>query len=467
MPSLTVGPILGAQTLTNAHYSQRIFVRGTTNLGLQTAWVRLRETGGEFSYVQSAELKENQDFTHVFEFQNLPPDSVFEISSCSVAGCSVDEPSWDALTHKFKTPALNVQVTAFTFGSCRSPDRGKDRLGDDRCFKVIADRHLDDDFVLMCGDQIYADFSLKGRPLIKHDERMTLEHFLSHYRKFFARPSFAEVVGSLPTYMIMDDHEVLNNWSQGAFERGEEGFENLQIRDDGLKAYALYQASLADAGGHDPASFHFEFSHGRCDFFMMDQRSQRDVERNTQNQNEYNLILDNQMCDLKSFISNGHDRIKFIVSPVPMLPDSRNSIFARVFDTHPEERWEGYPSQRGEILSAIHHEQVSGTNKNFVILSGDVHCSSLYQLRHQDDPAFNLYQVTSSAFNWTVFPGLNDINFARKKPLKGNPDYVPKRLGGRVLNQHNFCRIHVSDTLHVTFYDNRGKLLREKHLELR
>lgn len=463
----TVGPMLGAQSLIGPQYSQRILVRGTSSLGEQTAWVKVRDTGGEFDEVKYAQLQDDRDFTHVFSFQNLPSGSQFEVSAGTIAGLSEEEPNWSEPTHRFKTRPLNTKETAFTFGSCRSPDRGRDDFGDDRCFRVIADRHLDDDFILMCGDQIYADFSLKGFPMKKYRKRMTLEHYLSHYRKYFARPNFSKVTGALPTYTIWDDHEVLNNWSKGAFDRCEKGYRDPQILTNGRKAYELYQASLVGAGGRDPESYHYEFSHGKCDFFVMDQRMQRDVETVDAVEGEYKLILNNQMDDLKAFISRGDDRIKFIVSAVPMLPDSKNSIFARVFDGHPEERWEGYPTQRGELLAAISHEQSAGSNKNFIVLSGDVHCSSLYKLKHRDNEEFGLYQITSSAFNWTLFPGLNDMNFARKEPLKGNQKYLPKRLGGRVLNQHNFCRVHVSNDIHVAFFDNRGELLREKHLEIR
>ena len=60
----------------------------------------------------------------------------------------------------------------------------------------------------MAGDQIYADDLSFIAPDHQPDE------FLSRYRKVFGQKHIRELMGRLPTYMTLDDHEISNDWDQ-------------------------------------------------------------------------------------------------------------------------------------------------------------------------------------------------------------------------------------------------------------
>ena len=57
----------------------------------------------------------------------------------------------------------------------------------------------------MCGDQIYADDLNVGFPAWQ------LEHYNLRYRVAFSQPFIRELMARVPTFMILDDHEIEDN----------------------------------------------------------------------------------------------------------------------------------------------------------------------------------------------------------------------------------------------------------------
>ncbi len=320
----------------------------------------------------------------------------------------------------------------------------------------------DDDFVLMCGDQIYGDMGVGGGDIPLPQRKLTFLHYLKHYRRYFARPGIAAVMASRPTYMIFDDHEVKNNWSGGAFNRGEKKFEHINIMKNGLQAYDFYQASHAPIEKKGTKKYYYEFTHGRCDFFVMDTRSERDVVPGR-------IIHPDQMNAIRRFLDRGGDRIKFLVTASPMFPDSVDADGITI-DGDPRDRWEGYPKDRGVLLDAMRSAIRKGRNRNFIVLSGDVHSSFLYRLEHRNDPAFRIHEIISSALHWKL-PGLTDKHFASTSPLNGNEDFLPRRLPagkkGKAITDDNFCRVVVKKKIiEATFYNRRGSAIRTTRIPL-
>ena len=467
----TVGPILGAQVQTDETFSQKVFIRGLPSRDPQMGYMRILSEDGGFEQEITFNITKINDYTDVSTILDLPAGTRFTYQIGIAPNMVIDvECQSGGKEGTFKTPNLDTVNTTFSFGSCRYPDYLFDQGKDDRCFKVIVENFIDDDLVIMAGDQIYGDHTAIGGPIGAFSGLLlTYKHYLRLYRKFFARPAFSKVVAAMPTYMIFDDHEIKNGWSKHAFDSRKKKFKRAKVLQAGLKAYDIYQASHAPIKEENKPEYFYEFSHGRCDFFMMDLRYQRDVETNK-------IILNDQMQQLLSFITNKTDRIKFIVSSVPFCPDAEtdsevyrqaNDLGAKLFDAHPDERWEGYPQQRGQILTAIRAEINDGTNKNFIFLSGDIHCSFLHQITHVTDPKFKIHHITSSALNWSFYPGLKDINFRHDTPLKGNENYVPEKLSGDAITTHNFCRVSVKEnSIDVAYYKHDGTALKKTTLEI-
>ena len=67
----------------------------------------------------------------------------------------------------------------------------------------------------MVGDQIYADM-FNRLPFGRAD---TYQEFRDRYLAAFGSPNIRRLMQRLPTYMILDDHEIEDNWSQDRLRR--------------------------------------------------------------------------------------------------------------------------------------------------------------------------------------------------------------------------------------------------------
>jgi alkaline phosphatase D len=359
---------------------------------------------------------------------------------------------------------------------------------DDAAFLTIRQQWekgiAEDDFLMMLGDQIYGDHRSGKSPLslipayraallflpIKNKLKLTFKHYLTHYRKAFKKVNKRKVMASVPTYMTFDDHEVHNDWGSERFLQEPADYDVLK---NALKAYNIYQVTHPSIQppplnqikyGHalPDARYYYEFSHGRCDFFVLDARYEKDA-----NQEPKQMISKSQMAALKTFLDRGTNRVKFIASSIPVFPDANLHWLNQILDNSPEDRWEGYVDERLEVLEHIRANTNQNINPNVFFLSGDVHCSFAYSLSHVTDNNFKVHQITSSAFNWGV--GLNDMHFDRNTPLKGTAEkYVPKHLTGDVVTQDNFIRIKVlTNKLKLVIYHAKtGKAMRELQIDL-
>ena len=457
---------MGARKYSATGANQKLILRGISSMNHQKGFIRITSKDGSYVINKLFPIHKTKDYTGNIEIEGLPLGSEFNYVAGIVSG---DKQLSDlkgkalkgGIRGTLRTREKGHAKTMFSFGSCR-------HLGkhDDDAFKQIAKNYYQDDFMIMCGDQIYGDHQVDvSVPLIGYKvKNPDKEHFQKHYRKAFGKTWFKKVTSTMPTYMTFDDHEVENGWSGQDYKRH---VKKKALLKNALSAYNIYQASHSNAENLNSANpkYYYQFSHGNCDFFVMDTRYEKDLQKGS-------MISLQQKTAIKNFLSKGQNRIKFLVSAVPMFPDAKGFIVINpqvVFDPHPEERWEGHPNDRNHILELIRKNTTSGQNPNVFILSGDVHCSQVSKLQHATDPQFVTYNITSSAFNWTI-PGLNDGNFAKSKPLEGsNGKFIPKNLTGTVVNENNFCRIVVDDThINVSFYKAKnGKEIKSKRVGIK
>jgi alkaline phosphatase D len=83
----------------------------------------------------------------------------------------------------------------------------------DRIFRPMLKQHEERsvNLSLMAGDQIYADMFNRLLPIGLAD---TYEEFQERYHIAFGSRNMRKLLGRVPTYMILDDHEIEDNWSQ-------------------------------------------------------------------------------------------------------------------------------------------------------------------------------------------------------------------------------------------------------------
>lgn len=316
--------------------------------------------------------------------------------------------------------------TSFILTSCRHP--GIAGVAQDQMLSKLYDSFEDEvpDFRIACGDQIYADH-VKGA-FIPKASPASVKGFTKKYRENYNK-AFQQVASKLPTICTFDDHEVTNDWSLGKFKshqpiyrrptrRGKRvelkgRFDNSNLN-NGLYAYDLYQGLIskqidsttellqrkstnyAEAG----FAYYYQFHHGDCGFFCLDTRYER-VEGNDfdpdHNPNFETMLSDLQIRKLHEFLEHDEHKVKFIVSAVPLFPDTRGLLGA-AFD-----KWKGGNNLRAEILQYINDNNIS----NVFFLSGDVHCAYTAMLELPNGSP--VYNIVSSALNWPII-GLTQGN---------------------------------------------------------
>lgn len=456
--SPTVGPIVGYTTASEA----RIWIRGEFEArdGAHRRCfgaVRFRERGRKtWSEPQFNKLAAHFDMSGVFVIQGLRPDTGYEyqagwffaeadLDSVQQMGANLFQ--WPELAHRFTSGTADRNASrSYVVGSCRYLLRlfnGTvfDERGD-KGFRTIADqmdKGMQTDALLMVGDQIYADDLNVVSPDVRIDQ------FLARYRTVFSQEGIRRLMAQVPTYMILDDHEIEDNWPTKATKQ-----DRLTLYPHAVHAYQIYQCSHspifeATADGRlDGTLTHFwyRFSDGCADWFVLDSRTERSIEPDGRK-----MIRDTQMRALLEWLSDGSGRIKFVVSSVPFIPDLNNDK---------DDKWGAFSEQRDQIISHIHDNRI----RKVVFVSGDVHCSFTCQLACPDDPEFLVHQVVSSSFFWP-YPHMqeNDFAFSGSISTVNGRRYAVRRTSP-VHSTDNFARIEASpDELRVSFYERKGERL--------
>jgi alkaline phosphatase D len=384
----------------------------------------------------------------------------------------------------FRTfPAQKLDSMAFLLGSCRYPGLLWKIKEADRIFAPMA-KHFSGKhaarFTLMVGDQIYADQLNRLIPVGRAD---TYEDFQERYRTAFSSPNMRRLLRTAPSYMILDDHEIEDNWSQDRLrDNGKRQLFNWAIG-----AYMSYQWS------HGPRTFgrllYYHFDCGGYPFFVIDTRTQRfkdDIDGNLAD----NHLLGRPTIDpahpgqlrrLLDWLSAQQEERgnvpKFIASSSVFAP---NAVDERLFEPGEvddvlyqanrkrrdrSDSWPAYPNTRKAILDHI----VTRKIQNVILLSGDIHCSNIAQLEFAPNGAeLRAYDVTSSAFYWPFpFADGDPNNYVHDSRQQIDPFPIP---GGEMnyrswafTQEDNFCRLEVDRSKHclrVSYYDRDGNILR-------
>jgi alkaline phosphatase D len=399
----------------------------------------------------------------------LPPPSVWarEVDDLPASECEA----------QFRTlPAPDAARDAFAFlmGSCRYPGLLWKVKESDRIFgPMYAETRtvrggVTPSLVLMTGDQIYADAFHRSVPVGLAD---THEEFTARYRQAFGSLNMRRLLRSAPHYMILDDHEIEDNWAADRIGRpGKKLLFNLAVG-----AYMSYQWS------HGPRSYgrrlYYRFDGGGYPFFVLDTRTQRVMDDVADALEDNHLLgrpsLDPSepsqleiLCDwLVEQQRRRGDAPKFIVSASVFVP---NPVYtrrgARVADLEKSDSWPAFPQTRRALLRTIVEHRV----QNVVFLSGDVHCAHVAQLSFAGAPAaerLRAFSVVSSAFYWPFpFADGDPADFIHDSRDPRTPDTF--EVGDGVTMDYrawnftqddNFCRLTVDRASHKLVVEVIGR----------
>lgn len=443
--TITVGPILGSTTSD----SVKIFARGEfdiNNPGKHDCYILFRyRLGkiGDFKDPIIKKLNKNFDMTGIIKLLNLSSESIYQyqIVYTYYPNINYNGTKWNSKSelYTFTTyPDRKIKVDKFSFisGSCRYMFQVSEKYAffDDRGDKTFRSMlesikdYGDIKFSIMTGDQIYADDLNFIKSVSKIDK------FNDKYKIAFTQPYIRKLMSTIPTYMMLDDHEIEDNWPHKANAK-----DWLVRYPNALHAYHIYQMSHSPVKPNSKYIW-YTFNYANNDYFVTDVRTERDI--------EHNLIMSvDQLDALENWLFSSTSKVKFIVTSVPFLPEI-NSI------SGDKDKWGGFQDQRNELIEFIYDNDIN----NVVFIAGDVHCSFTVKIESKDKKC-HIYSIVSSPFFWP-YPHEQKKNFKYGElkitdKLTLNIESPPK-----VVSVDNYSVITVDDKqITVKVHGRKGELL--------
>ncbi|MFJ7284207.1 alkaline phosphatase D family protein [Pseudomonas sp. NPDC099000] len=460
----TVGPIVGHTTTNHA----RIFLRGELqDNALVFAGVRYRRAGEErWSRGVFSNLSILRDMSDVIALNSLAIDTEYEfqagwfspMSPVHTVETIQELPlQWPREIYRFRTRSSKSGTPrAYIVGSCRylrltagvaiAPQAG------DRIFASITELAQQAEppisAMLMTGDQIYVDDLNVIAPDREYKE------ILSKYRAAFSQPNIARLMSSVSTYMILDDHEIEDNWPAN------ESKDDAYLYKNAMAAYELYQAS------HSPAhallangqisrkleQYWYQFADGDIEWFVTDSRTRRNL-----SPDDRRILDEDQEQALCKWLIHSPARVKFVVTSVMFYPDRK---------LNGDDAWKAFPEQRLRLLETIRTHRI----KNVIFVSGDVHGSLTSRLTHSEDPDFDVHTIVSSPLcNSKLLPYASASTFILDQALARTAagDYRHE-LTSKVVSEDNFAHLVVDrEQIQVNYHDRNGQHLHSTSIPLR
>ena len=270
------------------------------------------------------------------------------------------------------------------------------------------------DVCLLLGDMVYADGAST----------------LTDYRGFWDEA--LETVGlnamSLWTSFVAtwDDHEVANNWSWD------------QHGDRVPYALSAFREALPQRPGPDPDRVYRSLRWGDAvEIIVLDCRADRIGG---------NYVSVEQMDWIKDTLTTSTARFKLVLNSVPII-DFTDWIGGISGD----DRWQGFPDQRTELLTFIENEGLTGV----LFLSGDMHFGSVCRISRDGDPGDDLWEVMAG-------PGGSIINPMALLPPTWTDQF------DLVIAEWNTVLLALdpeAGTVGVTFVNDAGDVIGERLLE--
>ena len=377
-PSILLGPIVGGLS----HNSANIWARADAPSTLHV-WLATHSNFNDARLVGETELFSNEGFAGVVPVSNLSPETRYHYA---VSLHNTKPPHTDF--HSFTTfpEPSTPRSFNFLFGSCYLPEGKQGSLTFDEIHKHIEPDSLR--FGLFLGDQIYAD-DAKHNGLGKI--AVTLDDYRSAYAYSWTRHPMQRLLPNLPLFMILDDHEVEDDWHWDDTDRilSSIPFHNKILRQfngipseqreltrervrAALKAYYEHQAMHAPKQlsplqvddqknrllpPENEGTFAYTFTFGNAAFFVLDTRTMR-VRKGK------NLLLgEGQWKQLEDWFLSVKDKY-----PVKFLVSSGTVMYPFLLDIV-RDRWSGFRSERERLFKFLAENEIEGVH----ILTGDLH----------------------------------------------------------------------------------------------
>ena len=329
--------------------------------------------------------------------QSKGPPPAFDASTFAVASC------------QYPAGLLDTTPTATPPERCGPADASMRRLARRLQTGSGADRPS---LLVLAGDQVYVDataglFDPRARvaPASTPSASREIENWLRiPYENWLGSAGALAVHGSVPTLMMLDDHEFSDNWEPLPPPADPQADADNKARGRaGAAAYVRFQRN--DVGGNGLPRLWHMCEHRGLRFFMGDTRSERDPRKASFDPLKPRIMSPRQTMALTEWLRCGRDRPSFVVTPSMLLPRLRSSARSPCGALR-SDAWCGYPGSLNALLALLCREEIS----NVVFLSGDAHLSFVARATVCDNRGRSvvLHSVHSSAL-YAPYPFANAL----------------------------------------------------------
>jgi alkaline phosphatase D len=266
--------------------------------------------------------------------------------------------------------------------------------------------------VLLLGDQMYSDLPERlslfnpeyfarvappGRDTIFDCSAQEIRRiYQRRYRTFWNHPAWNRMLSSSPCHMIMDDHELIDNFGS---HREHATPRWAALRAGALDAFFDYQALRVRAPAPErPSSLHFSFEYGPVAVFVMDLRSQRVSTNGT-----VEIYGDDQLEALANYLEQQSHRSVFVLGlsvPLVYLPAALADLAVRIADegSDAHDRWghERARHARTRLIRLLCEHQMRHPKQRLILVSGDIHTGVISEIVWTT-PKLRALQLISSA----------------------------------------------------------------------
>lgn len=361
--AIILGPIIGGLSHECANFWARADGKSTLH-----AWLAAKRDTSDAQLIGKTQLRADTGFAGIVTASGLKPAKKYFFAL--TLDPKLIPPKKDF--HPFTTfPAPGkAKSFRFAFGSCFTPLREEPGLA----FKHLLEKNGDVSFLLMLGDQIYAD---EPRTNGLGRIALTLDDYRKVYEHTWRNEHHRALLAHIPVFMILDDHEVDNDWHwhDHTKTRAEIPFYTRLIRRfqahepealilSAPRVRAALRANWEHQAMHAPAKLPprgplaYEFEYGAAAFFVMDTRTQRvnlKSHRTMLGEKQWQMLT-----DWLTRVMATHP-VKFIVSSIAVLSDLLGD-----FTT---DRWTGFKAERDRLLHLLARADIEGV----YFLTGDLH----------------------------------------------------------------------------------------------
>jgi len=290
------------------------------------------------------------------------------------------DPAWTGAVQLEGEPAQ--ASLCFALASCQYVPGLVDRVPAQASYRRLAQRlellappHRPQ-LLVLAGDQVYVD-QTAGLFVPAGGDDVGQAYALT-----FRLEALRQVMASLPTYPLLDDHEVMDDWTPGPDPYATPGVRAA------LDGYFAQQHKLVHgaAAHRDQRPFDYRIAPAGFPFCMLDTRSMRQARTLRADAPAASaatplaqaaIRAGAGMGDLAKWLVAAPAGLpKFIVSPVALFPMPRAAVFGDPSERLGLDDWSGYPASQRALLELLRDTSA----RHVVVLSGDRHMSSVSSL---------------------------------------------------------------------------------------